>query len=175
MARTLKTEAIVFKKKSVLNRDMVVTLFTEERGKIKLYAKGMKKITSRRLPHNETGNLIKTVINKRGDNYYLQETQLISLFSQIKKDKIKLNYLYFFLFVLDRLLPENQKEPPVYTTLKKFLIDLSRSKNFQIDQVTAYLNIFLQQLGYTMETLSLAEALARIEEIINESIPFTLF
>ncbi|MBI4009495.1 recombination protein O N-terminal domain-containing protein, partial [Candidatus Roizmanbacteria bacterium] len=51
MKRTLKTEAIVLRKRSLPNQDKIVTLFTKELGKLNVFAKGIKKITSRRLPH----------------------------------------------------------------------------------------------------------------------------
>ncbi len=173
MSRTFKTEAIVFKRKSLLNKDNVITLFTEKYGKIKAFSYGIKKITSRRLPHNQTANLVKTIVYKKNERFYLQETQLISSFLRIKKEKEKLNFLYFFLFLLDRLLPENQKEEKIYRLTKKFLIELSY-KAFNKVRLTDYTNKLLRCLGYIKGERSLSELLIQVEKIINEKLPLSV-
>ncbi|MBI4226632.1 DNA repair protein RecO, partial [Candidatus Roizmanbacteria bacterium] len=64
MKRTIKTEAIVLRKRSLPNQDTIVTLFSKKIGKVNAFAKGIKKITSRRLPHVQTANLINAVLYK---------------------------------------------------------------------------------------------------------------
>lgn len=172
MPRITKTEAIVFKKNTnLLHKDSLITLFTQEYGKLKLIAKGIKKVTSRRLPHNQTGNLIKAIIGRKDSFFYLQETELVSHFSEIKKNKTKINILYFYFFVLDRLLPENQKELTIYNLTKKFLINLSRSNTFDKEKTASYLNKVLIHLGYSDRELVFEEAINLTEELINEKLP----
>jgi len=169
--RILKTEAFVVKKTSLLNKDTVITLFSEEKGKISVFAKGIKKITSKRLPHIQTGNLIKALLGRKGDYFYLQETKLISHFFAIKKDREKSDGLYFMLFILDRLLPEGQKEEPVYQTFKRFMIELSKEKKSVQLLLTKYVNEILRFLGYTIKKSTLSDLRIVVEEIINEKIP----
>ncbi len=170
MTRTFKTEAIILKKRNLLNKDVVITFFSQELGKISVFAKGIKKITSRRLPNTQTGNLINAVIYKKDDRFYLQETNLISAFSQIKNNSKKIDYLYQFFFILERLLPENQKEEAVYKLVKRFMIELSKD-GFDMKKLTAYFNDLLFDLGYLKEKKPLEEIRFLIEEIINEKIP----
>lgn len=171
MFRTIKTEAIVLKKKSLLNKDYLVTMFSETEGKIKTMAKGVKKITSRRLSHLQTGNLIETIINKKAERLYLQETKLISAFSKIKDSQIKTGYLYYFLFILERLMAEGQKDFSAYNLLRKFLIELSENNQFTEVKLDQYVNRLIQDLGYTKENKSSSELRLIIEEIINEKLP----
>jgi DNA repair protein RecO (recombination protein O) len=174
MTKVIKTEALVLKKRSLLGRDLIVTLFTEEFGKINALGKGMKKITSRRLPHTETANLIKAVIDRRGDYFYLQSTDLLSGFTKIKKNEKKVNYLYFFFFILERMLPENQKEPRIYQLTRKFLIELSEKPEYSVDDLTLSLNRLLEAFGYLNKEKSLEELRFAVEEIINEKLPSLL-
>jgi len=171
MPRTVKTEAIVLRKRNLLNKDTIITLFTQDLGKINVFAKGIKKITSRRLPHTQTGNLINLLIHKKDDRLYLQESSLISGFSEIKKNQKKINDLYFILFVLERLAPENQREYALYNLAKKFLIDLSLTAVTNRSIVTKYLNKILIILGYLHKRKTLDELRLIIEEIINEKLP----
>ena len=159
MPRSLKTEAIVLRKRSLLGKDVLVSLFTESEGKVNVIAKGVKKITSRRSPHLETGNL-----------NYLEGSNLLSGFSELKKDQNKVNILYQFFFVLERLLPEHQKEDVVYNLTKSFLIKLSKSVS-NYDILPLYLNRLLNKLGYTKKDHDLIELEAIISDLINEKIP----
>ncbi len=171
MSRTIKTEAIVLKKQELLHNDILLTLFTQVLGKIKVFAKGIKKITSRRLSHAQTGNLIKVLLHENRDYLYLSETKLVSGFSEIKKNQRKTNDLYFVLFIIDRLAPENQKEPLLYNILKKFLINLSRTAVSDRLILLKYLNKILIALGYLHKEKNLEELATIIEEIIHEKLP----
>lgn len=171
MARTFKTEAIVLRKRSLPNQDNIVTVFTKELGKINAFAKGIKKITSRRLPHVQTANLINVILYKKDERFYLQETSLISGFTQIKKNQAKLNLLYQFLFAVERLLPDNDVERTVYKLLLNFMVKLSSLDRFGDQLLTKYLNSLLKLLGYSKEDKSYSELRPTIEEIIHEKIP----
>lgn len=169
--RKIKTEAFVLKKRKLLNQDLLISLFSQELGKITVMAKGVRRITSRRLPHIQTGNLINIVISKHHDYLYLQETSLISAFSQIRKSQDKLNYQYYLLFMLDRLLPERQKENRIYYFVKKFFSELGSSENFEMNIFERYLNKILQLLGYIKEEKRFYELSEVIENLIQEKPP----
>lgn len=171
MIRNLKTEAIVLRKKDLLNRDVLISFFTQDLGRLTVFAKGVKKITSRRSPHLQSGNLINVIINHKNDRYYLQESQLISGFSELKKDENKVKQLYLYLFILDRLLPENQKEERPYNLTKRFFIDLSNPSGTNKLGLLYYLNKLMSLLGYLHEDKNFNELKFFIEEIINEKIP----
>ena len=168
MTSLIKTQGVVLKKKSLLNKDYLVTIFTKEQGKVKIFAKGAKKITSRRLSHLETGNLVEVLISKKNDRLYLQETKLISVFSKIKNNKEKLEKLYLFLFIVDRLLPEGQKDYSVFQIILKFLIDLSGNDKFEID---LFVKKLLVDLGYVDNKDKNIVIYSFIEEIISEKLP----
>ena len=170
MARSFKTEAIVLRKRSLLGRDVLLGLFSQTDGKITVIAKGVKSLTSRRSPHLQTGNLINVQLHKKGDRTYLEETSLLSGFSELKKDQKKVNVLYQFFFVLERLLPENQKEDVVYSLTKSFLVKLSQSPS-NYDILPLYFNKLLRKLGYTKKDHDFIELTTIISDLINEKLP----
>ncbi len=171
MKRSIKTEALVLRKRSLPNQDKIITLFTQVTGKINVFAKGIKKITSRRLPHVQTGNLIQVMLYKKIDRYYLQETALISGFSELKKNPLKIQFLYLYIFVSDRLLPENQTEDEVYNLFKKHIIKLSNSSKPNDSLAIDYLNELLVILGYSKDDKTFDQLKATIQDIIHEKIP----
>src|SRR3989344_4013678 len=136
MRRTIKTEAVVLKKRVLPNQDNIITLFTKELGKVSVFAKGIKKITSRRLPHVQTANLINCVLYKKDERFFLQETSLVSGFSQIKNNQEKMQVLYQLFFAVERFLPDHQPETTVYRLIMKFLIELSNSEKAEEEKTT---------------------------------------
>ncbi|PIP15163.1 DNA repair protein RecO [Candidatus Roizmanbacteria bacterium CG22_combo_CG10-13_8_21_14_all_35_9] len=171
MPRTFKTEALVLRKKNLLNRDVLVSLFSERNGKVIVIAKGVKKLTSRRSPHLQTGNLINVQLHKKNDRIYLEESNLISGFTELKKDQEKINILYQFFFVLEKLLPELQKEEAVYNLTKSFLVKLSKLEDKK-SILTVYFNKLLRLLGYTKKDHDFIELRLIISELINEKLPW---
>lgn len=175
MKRIIKTEAFVLRKRTLSNADKIITLFTEDVGKIHVFAKGIKKIVSRRLPHVQTSNFIAVLLYRKNDFFYLQETSLLSGFSEIKKTPQKIEILYSFLFILDRLLPENQKEIDVYNLTKQFLIQLSHTIERDNRIVTFYVNKLLVLLGYSKEEKQYKELQTIVENLIGEKMPAALY
>jgi len=110
------------------------------------------------------------LVSHKNERYYLQESELLSGFSELKKDEKKVSNLYLFLFVLECLLPEQQKETKAYNLTKNFLIDLSKSTKPNSIAVK-YLSDIMMQLGYLDKKVNFPELKSLIEEIINEKIP----
>ncbi len=165
-----KVEGFVLKKKSLLEKDIVVTLFTAELGKMTAMAKGARSITSRRAAHLQTGNLIKAQLSDFHDISFIQSSELISGFMQIRTDT-KLNSLYLFLYILDKLLPEKQQEKIIYTITKRFFINLSKGEEKAQDILHVALQKTLLELGYTEGNLTLDELIQTVENNIEEKLP----
>ncbi len=170
MMKVTKTKGFILKKKSLLNKDVLFTVFSEELGKITAIAKGIKKITSRRAPHIQTGNLVEVDFTSHGDTLYLQNSSLISAFSQIRTSEQKTTFLFLFFFILDRILPERQQETMMYQITQSFLFDMARNVDFSKENLTEHLNNLLSQAGYIHGYKSLSELIRTVEEVIHEKV-----
>jgi len=149
---------------------VIYVILTEENGKMRVFGKGIKKISSRRMPHLQTGNLITAVLRRTKDTYYLQETMLISAFSQIKQSSSKMGWLYPFLFMIDRLVPEMEQDQEVYNILQRFMISLSKRDN-ELELFTENSNRLLTALGYISEALPLSDIKELFAELTNQKLP----
>ena len=168
--KIIETDAIVIKEKRLLKNDSLVTLFTKKLGKIKVVTKGVKKITSRRLSHIDTGNLIKAFLYQKKDVYYLQQTLLRSSFSLLKVNQVKIKCLFFVLFLLDRLLPENQEENKIYFLTLNYLSQLARQRE-SFKNLLNYSNQLSFHLGYGKKFADFNSLKIFIQETISEEIP----
>lgn len=170
MPRTQKVEGFVLKKKTLLEKDLLVTLFTQEMGKITVIAKGARSITSRRAAHLQTGNLITAQLSEFNERFYVQSSELISGFMQLRTEH-KLNTLYLYLYIIDKLFPEKVQELKLYNVTKRFFIELSKDEQKPAHILQHSLQQTLTQLGYIEGAHSLSELLEAVENNIEEKLP----
>ncbi len=170
MSVYLKTEGFVLKKKQLFHKDTLITFFTKDKGKITAVAKGIKSPSSKRVSSLMTGNLLKLVFYSKNERYYLQTAETVSIFIKIKEKEIKQKQLYFYLFILDRLLPEQQKEEGVYGKIKEILIRLSHNE-FSYSQTMDHTNTLLSLFGYHVNSSSWGEFVTHIENVLGKKLP----
>ena len=109
-----KVTAIVLKRANFSEADKLITLFTKERGKIKVVAKGLRRIKSRRAAHLELFNLTDLVLHAGKNFDLITEAKALNQFVNSKKNLEKTGYLFYLAEVLDRILPEEQPHPEVF-------------------------------------------------------------
>jgi len=144
-------EGFVIKKFTLKETHQQVTLLSQFHGRITLTAYGSKKLTSKRLSHLETGNVIRFSWREEGGHLTLSETDLLYAHSHIKEDAQKLDYMYLILFILQRILPEDEPEPAIYKATLAFLKRL-HMKTLAMQDVEEFLKDILMQLGFMDES-----------------------
>lgn len=177
MSRFFQDQGLILKKKNLLKDDKLVTIFSRKKGKITLLAKGIRKITSRRLSHLEIGNLLKFFYYKKDDFNYLKETEIIYNYPLIRKSIEKLNFLFFILFVLNKILPENEKELLIFNQTLEILKKLNNKENFSFDELESYLKEILIIGGFiSKEKIKDQEfnLIDFIEKLIHQKIEFPI-
>lgn len=121
--RTFKTEGIVIKRKNYGEADRILTIFTKNKGKISVIAKGVRKISSRRSSHIELLNL--GVFNlHEGRMPILTEVETLNHHSGLKSDLEKAGYAFYVCELVDGLLPEHQENRAVFSLLQQVFYDL---------------------------------------------------
>jgi len=166
----IKDEAVVLCKKSLLGQNILVDIFTMRNGLVRALGYNLKKITSRRAAHLDTGNLIKVEIKNKGDRHYLGETTLKTGMIDIKKDQGKSASIYYFLFLLKNVCPEQVPEPEIFKIYKRFIVSLSKSTNPK-GLAKIYANEVLKKLGYLKKDLENEEVDAFISALIGKKLP----
>lgn len=163
-------EGIVLVKRNILHGDLIIVVLTEHFGKIPLLAKGIQKITSKRISALQTGNIVRVLFSQKQDSLrYLSSVELISHLSPIKKDLTKLHHLYILLFMFERLLPDGQKDPRIYNLCKSILVRLTKEDGAVFSMKRA-MNEIVSELGYGQcETYE--ECVSMTEEIIGKKLP----
>ncbi len=121
--RSFKTEGIIIKRKNFGEADRFLTVLTPRYGKIKILAKGVRKISSRRSSHIELLNLSYLSVHE-SKLPILTEVEAINHFEGLKNDLDKAAYAFYVCELIDGLLAEHQENRLVYDLLRQTLYDL---------------------------------------------------
>lgn len=121
--RSYRVEGIILKRKDFGETDRILTVFAKHRGKIKIVAKGVRKISSRRAPHVELLNQSILTVHE-GKLPILTEAETINHFSGLKNDLKKAGYAFYICELVDGLNPLHQENRSVFSLLERTLYDL---------------------------------------------------
>ena len=122
--RSYKTEGIILKRTNFGEADRMLTVFTREQGKIKIIAKGVRRITSRRSPNIELFNHVTLFVHKGRNVDLLTEAQTIETFENIRKKLELVSLGYYVCELVDGLCAEHQQHINVYNLLVSTLREL---------------------------------------------------
>lgn len=150
-------EGIIVKRSNFGEADRLLTIITPYKGKIRVVAKGVRRITSRRGGNVELLNKVKLQIFQGKGLAILTEAQSLETFPKIKGDLTLLSYASHLVEVTERLLPEEQSNPVAYNLLATALHLLE--KNPRQVFIRAFEVKFLSVLGFW--------SLGEVEEIRN--------
>lgn len=157
--RIYQVHGIILKRRNMGEADRIITLFTREYGKIRVIAKGIRRITSRRASHLEVFRLVDATIHKGKTLDYVTEVQSTSLMSIASRDIQKISFAYYICELIDRLLPEHQEHANVFDLATDAFCSLDWGEGiveWQQNLVSFALEL-LWVLGYLPRTTTLAE------------------
>ena len=130
--------AIVLKRRVFKEDNLLITVYSKEKGKLTLLARGAKKVLSKLAGHLEPVSLsyLNAVDGRAIDQ--LIGAEMIQCFSTIKNDLDKLSATGWFLNLLDKMTMENHADPRIFLITQKYLTYLEKeSKNYDIVKISA--------------------------------------
>ena len=148
-SRLFTAEAIVIKRKNVGEGDRMVTLFTRQHGKVRVLARGVRKVSSKRAPHIEVFNHIIATIHKSRSMDTLTEVSPVASYEAIRRDLARVGAAYYLCELSDGLLPIEQPHEDVFSLLVEAFSALSTVKRERFVVLRArFAAALLTRLGY---------------------------
>jgi len=158
MSNQYSLEGIILKRINFSEADKIVTIFAKKYGRLKVIAKGVRKIKSRRSPHIELFNQARLHLHKGKTFDIVTEAESINTFEYIKKDLPKVNTAYFLVEVIDRLCPELVAHDDIYDKLTNTLKLMESDSDPNLLNIRNYFgNYILHSLGYLPPHQNLAD------------------
>lgn len=121
-----KTEGIILKRRNFGEADRILTVFTLQRGKISVLAKGVRRITSRRAGNIELLNRSILYLHQGKGMPILTEATTLETYSKLKEDLTLSTYAYHIIELVNKLTAENQGNRTLYEHLVEVLRRLER-------------------------------------------------
>lgn len=126
--RSFQTEGIILKKFDLQEQDRILTLYTRDRGKIGVLAKGVRKFGSKRSNHLDLFNLGTFQIHASSRHFYLTQCQSLENFSSLKNDLFLIAFASYAAELLEKLTAEESPSPSLFYLLKDTLFALQKTR-----------------------------------------------
>lgn len=155
-----KTDGIIIKRINSGEADRVLTILTPFYGKLRVVAKGARKITSQRGPNLELFNQTAFVIHKGNRYEYVSEAKALNSFEYVRKDLGRIAQAYQLCELIHLLTRENQELEEIYEHLLVSFHRLNKRMSFNMNDFKHKL-LFI--LGFASE-----KAPYELDEFIEE-------
>ena len=126
--RLYRVQAIVLKRTDVGEADRLLTLFTPDRGKIRVVAKGARKPTSRKSGHVELFTHCALMIAKGRQFDIVTQADTIDAFAPLRDDLDRLGYAYYLAELVDRFLEDGAENRSLFDLLDESLDRLGQTE-----------------------------------------------
>lgn len=115
--RTYRTEAIVLRRKDIGEADRILTLLTPERGKLRVVAKGIRKVRSRKAGHLELFTRASLLLAVGRELDQVTQAQTVEAYRPLREDLLRGAYAHYSVELLDRFTADHQESRELYDLL----------------------------------------------------------
>ncbi len=125
LSHIFETHAIILKRRNIAETDRILTIFSKEYGRIRVYARGIRRVHSRRAGYLEVFSHTMLILHRGKTWDSVTEAAPIHAFSAIRESLSRVSHAYYLCELVDVLLPERQEHRDVYTLLLNALTALN--------------------------------------------------
>jgi DNA repair protein RecO (recombination protein O) len=146
--------------------DRLLTVFTPERGKLRLVAKGARKPTSRKSGHVELFTHSRFLVAVGRDLDIVTQAEALEPFLALRRDLLRTTYAYYFAELADAFTGEQDENRPLFELVKDALGWLCTTADLPL--VARYYELHLMGLvGYQPQLFVCARCKKRLEPEVN--------
>jgi len=173
---SISTSAILLRRIEFGDYDLILTFYSQDRGKISLIAKSAKKSKKRFAGILELFSVLQVVYSSgRGKGLpVLQEASLLHPFSEIRSDIRKTAYASYWVELIKEWVEEYQKNTPLYLLLLHVLGELDRG-NIPGDELSILFQMrFMVLSGHSPNLMKCSTCGREIDRIKDSGVSFNL-
>jgi len=156
MIKTYKTVGLILNQKNFFEADRLLTVFTKDFGRLRLLAKSVRKLTSRKRGHLELFSQVKIVCAKGKNLDLITEAETVNNFPVLRRNLNRVRIAYLLCELVNDLTAENQEHDDVYQLLLNNLLLLDSSSAPQ-NLIFNFEKSLLELLGFGLPLEALAE------------------
>lgn len=146
-AREIKTPAFVIRRARLKDADRVITLFTQEMGKVAAVAKGVRKSSSKLAGHLEILNYTNLTMARGKGMHTIIGSQTINPYLGIRESLERTSYALYFSELVYLFTAEEQANTQIFDLLTESLAEADKTEDLEL--LSRYFEIrLLKALGY---------------------------
>jgi DNA repair protein RecO (recombination protein O) len=119
--RSLRVEAVVLRHMDWGEADRLLWLFTRELGKVRVVAKGVRKLHSRKAGHLEPFTRVGLLLARGREMMIVTQAEAVDTFPLLRDDLLRMGYASYVVELLDRFTYEEGQNIPMYRLLAETL------------------------------------------------------
>ena len=150
--RQIKAEGIVLKRINTGEADRVITIYTNNLGKISVFARGVRRIKSRRSGNLELFNHVKFSLIETKNLPILTEAEALETFPNIRKNLKLIGLAYHVSELVDKMSAEKQENEDVFNLLLNVLSKMNNVRSLKTEEKDGLIRNFeinfLESLGF---------------------------
>jgi DNA repair protein RecO (recombination protein O) len=108
--RSFRVDAVVLRHSNYGEADRLLTVYTREQGKMRILAKGARKIASRKAGHIEPFTHVRLQLAKGRDTFLVTQADTVDAYLPLREDLILTSQAAYVMELLDRFTYENDTE-----------------------------------------------------------------
>ncbi|MEI2827841.1 MAG: DNA repair protein RecO [Dermatophilaceae bacterium] len=124
-SRVYSTEAIVLRRAGMGEADRLLTILTPGMGKLRVIAKGARKITSRKAGHVELFTRVKLLLAQGRTFDIVSQAETVEPHRPLREDLQRGMMAHYFAELTEQFAQEDNEDAPLYETLAQGLMWLS--------------------------------------------------
>lgn len=145
----IRTKGLIIKKVDFGEGDRIITVFSENFGKIDLLVKGIRKSKKRDQSSVDLLTLSNFTFYKKGDNFILNTIDSIDFFYDLKKDIEKLEIVSYILSIINEIVLPGERKKEFFQRIEKALYFIMRSDYYNnLIMVLKMMNWIIKNEGY---------------------------
>ncbi|HEX77546.1 MAG TPA: DNA repair protein RecO [Dehalococcoidia bacterium] len=164
--RLYRVEGIVLRRADMGEADRLLTVFTVDRGKLRLLAKGVRKILSRKAGHVELFTRSTFLVAKGRTWDIITQAETIEAYRPLRQDLLRTTYAYYMAELVDRFMGEEDESRPVFDLIRETLSRLCTEDDPYL--ITRFFELHLLSLaGYQPQLFICVRCQASLEPMMN--------
>jgi DNA repair protein RecO (recombination protein O) len=168
--RLYRTEAIVLRRSDFGEADRLLVLYTPDFGKLRVLAKGVRKLTSRKSGHLELLTRSRLLMAKGRNLDIVSQAETIDAFRPLREDLHRTSYACYVAELLDRFTEEGVESRPLYDLLLAALGWLGESEDLALTARFYELRL-LALAGYQPQLFYCVSCRRSVEPVSNYFAP----
>ena len=116
-AHTLTVDAVVLRHSDWGEADRMLSVFTRQAGKLRVVAKGVRKLRSRKAGHLEPFTHVRLLLARGRDFWIVTQAETIDAYLPLREDLLRTGYAAYLVELLDRFTYEEGEAPGLFQLL----------------------------------------------------------